>query len=543
MKIAIYSRKSKFTGKGDSIKNQIDLCKEYCTTRFENTSIVIYEDEGFSGGNINRPQFQLMLKDAKQHKFECVICYRLDRISRNVADFSSTLEELNENGIAFISISEQFDTSTPMGRAMMYIASVFAQLERETIAERIRDNMMQLAKTGRWLGGITPTGFKSEPIIFNDSSSKERKMFKLTPRDDELEIINILFNKYVELKSLTKVEQFCEINDIKTKNNVTFKRYTIKNILSNPVYSVADKFLYDYLTENSYEVYCDESEFNGKNGVMAYNKTEQNKKKTSRSRDKSEWIIAIGMHKGIISSETWIKVQKLLMQNKDKSFRKVKSSDSLLSGLLKCSNCDSYMRPKAGRINKNGEIPFYYMCELKERSKRSKCTIKNVKGNNLDKIIIQKLLEFSTPGSVFISASQNDKIHVKNSQDNITEEISLIKNKIKATEQIISNLVSTLGEGKDSSAAKYIIAQIEDLDKQTAKLKERLLVLRQKEEVNKIKEDSLDIMSEMISNFSQNADRLSVEKKRMYLRSIIEKVVWDGTNIEIQIFGVNTEKK
>ena len=151
MRIAIYSRKSVFTGKGDSIENQIQLCKEYVNLHYPGeNSIEIYEDEGFSGGNINRPKFQELLKDAREKKFDCLICYRLDRISRNVSDFSTLIEELNDLKISFVSIKEQFDTSTPMGRAMMYISSVFAQLERETIAERVRDNMIELAKQGSW---------------------------------------------------------------------------------------------------------------------------------------------------------------------------------------------------------------------------------------------------------------------------------------------------------------------------------------------------------------------------------------------------------
>ncbi|WP_297430759.1 recombinase family protein, partial [Clostridium sp.] len=124
---AIYSRKSKFTGKGESIENQIQMCREYSNTNLKNkniTEFLIYEDEGFSGGNTNRPEFQKLMEDAKSKKFDILICYRLDRISRNVADFSSTLELLQNNNIDFISIREQFDTTTPMGRAMIYIASV-----------------------------------------------------------------------------------------------------------------------------------------------------------------------------------------------------------------------------------------------------------------------------------------------------------------------------------------------------------------------------------------------------------------------------------
>ena len=160
MKAAIYSRKSLFTGKGDSIENQIELCKNYLEKYYPDINeFKVYEDEGFSGGNTNRPKFQQLLKDIKNREINVLICYRLDRISRSVADFSSTYNMLEENNVAFISVREQFDTSTPMGKAMLYISSVFAQLERETIAERVRDNMIQLSKTGRWLGGSCLSGF------------------------------------------------------------------------------------------------------------------------------------------------------------------------------------------------------------------------------------------------------------------------------------------------------------------------------------------------------------------------------------------------
>ncbi len=100
----------------------------------------------------------------KRQKPDYLVCYRLDRISRNVSDFSALIEELNDRNISFVCIKEEFDTSKPMGKAMMYIASVFAQLERETIAERVRDNMLMLARTGRWLGGTPPLGYTSEKM-------------------------------------------------------------------------------------------------------------------------------------------------------------------------------------------------------------------------------------------------------------------------------------------------------------------------------------------------------------------------------------------
>ena len=121
----IYSRKSKFTGKGESIENQIEMCRQYIATHYsqeEAEAALVYEDEGFSGGTLERPKFKKMMSDSQKIKFAAIVVYRLDRISRNIGDFAKLIEDLADREIGFISIREQFDTSSPMGRAMMYIA-------------------------------------------------------------------------------------------------------------------------------------------------------------------------------------------------------------------------------------------------------------------------------------------------------------------------------------------------------------------------------------------------------------------------------------
>ena len=264
--IAIYSRKSKFTGKGESIGNQVELCKEYVRVHYGDTAVdkvAVYEDEGFSGGNLNRPDFKIMMDAAKKRKFKAIIVYRLDRISRNISDFASLIEELARLDISFVSIKEQFDTSTPMGRAMMYIASVFSQLERETIAERIRDNMHELAKTGRWLGGTTPTGYASESVKSITVDGKTKKACKLKLLPDEAEIIYKIFDLYEQYDSLTMTETELLRQGIKTKTGRSFTRFSIKFILQNPVYLIADKDAYQYFVDNEAELFSPESDFDG----------------------------------------------------------------------------------------------------------------------------------------------------------------------------------------------------------------------------------------------------------------------------------------
>ena len=177
MRIAIYGRKSKWTGKGESVENQLTMCREYIE-RFvdggKEAEIVEYEDEGFSGKNVRRPRFQQMMRDMESQTFDYLVCYKLDRLGRNLADLALLMESLEHRGISFISIKERFDTTTPIGKAMLYFSGVLAQMEREQIAERVRDNMLMLARSGRWLGGNTPLGFVSKKLEKEDSEGKRR---------------------------------------------------------------------------------------------------------------------------------------------------------------------------------------------------------------------------------------------------------------------------------------------------------------------------------------------------------------------------------
>lgn len=262
--IAFYSRKSKFTGKGESIGNQVELGKEYVRLHFGEVAadqMAVYEDEGFSGGNLNRPAFKKMMEAAKRRQFQAIVVYRLDRISRNVSDFSGMIEELARLDIAFISIKEQFDTSTPMGRAMMYIASVFSQLERETIAERIRDNMHELAKTGRWLGGTAPTGFESEVVENVAPDGRIKKACKLRLIPEEAEIVRRIFDLYEETDSLTLTEAALIRQGFQTKNHKYFTRFSIKAILQNPVYMIADMDACTFFMKNGANVFSEREAF------------------------------------------------------------------------------------------------------------------------------------------------------------------------------------------------------------------------------------------------------------------------------------------
>ena len=541
-KTAIYSRKSKFTGKGKSIANQIDLCRAYIKSKnpdIADDSILIFEDEGYSGKNTNRPQFQHMMSEIRNGNIKTVVCYRLDRISRNVGDCSNLINELALYGVEFCSINENFDTTTPMGRAMYNICSVFAQLERETIAERIRDNMHELAKSGRWLGGTPPTGYKSAKIIerVNDNG-KDITAHKLEIIPEEAELVKLVFLKFIEYNSLSKTETYFLQNGIKTKNSKAFTRFTFKTILQNPVYMIADAAAWNYFQTLGIEVYADKENFDGVHGMLGYNKTLQRTGKANVTRDVEDWIITVGKHEGIISGEQWVKAQKLLEQNTSKSYRKPRSNTALLSGLLICGNCGSFMRPKMYNSDyADGERRFSYLCETKEKSKQHNCAIKNPNGNELDRAVCEEIKKLSEDGSEFIAQLESAKKKIKSGSEEFDLRAENLKNEIADTKQQINNLITSLSMQISGTGAEYISRRIEELDGKLKQSEQSLAELSKITTGNALSESEFDVLRDMLKSFATSFDTMSIEQKRTAIRTFVKRIVWDGENIHMYLIG------
>ena len=537
----IYSRKSKFTGKGESIENQIELCRQYIAAHYgqeEADAALVYEDEGFSGGTLERPQFKRMMEDSHKMKFEAIVVYRLDRISRNIGDFASLIEDLGMREIDFISIREQFDTSSPMGRAMMYIASVFSQLERETIAERIKDNMHELAKTGRWLGGTTPTGYESESTTHVTVDGKARKACKLKIVPDEMELVKMIYDKFVETNSLTKTDQFLMERRYRTKRDNQFTRFAIRGILTNPVYMIADEEAYRYLTENNVELFSDKAEFDGKHGIMAYNRTLQRPGKANQERPMNEWIVSVGKHKGVIPGATWVQVQQMLLLNKSKTYRKPRSHVALLSGLLRCGNCGDYMRPKMSeRLNADGEPMYSYLCSTKERSRCHVCAMKNANGNMLDAKIIAEIKRLGMQSEEMAQMITRTKKRIMGNLEGYNAQVGQIKSQIEENEKSIKGLVATLGQAADSNARQYIIRQIDELHEKGEVMRKRLNELETIVQKHELADIEFDLIRQMLSTFGESIDGYSVEQKRAAIKTFVRKIVWDGENAHMYLFG------
>ena len=541
-KICIYSRKSKFTGKGESVANQVELCKEYVRNMFGEEYVercVVFEDEGFSGGNLKRPSFQKMMADIRKRKFRAIVVYRLDRISRNISDFTALIDELTKLDVSFVSIREQFDTSTPMGRAMMFIISVFSQLERETIAERIRDNMHELAKTGRWLGGTAPTGFQSEAVSTVTVDGKTRKSCKLAPIPEEAVIPKMIFDLYTETDSLTAVEAELLRRRIKTKLGKDFTRFAIKAILQNPVYMVADEDAYNYFTEKEAEVCFPKDAFDGSCGIMAYNRTDQEKGKASVLLPVSQWIVAIGKHPGLVPSKQWIAVQESLDRNKSKSYRKPRGNEALLTGLIFCS-CGERMYPKLSqRKTADGQFIYSYVCKMKERSKRERCNKRNANGNILDVAIMEQLKSLPEQNSSFVEQLEKGRKRFTENSEQYETQLTDLRAEHTENEKTINGLIDSLGMAGDSAAKPRLLMRIEQLSDINRDIDRRICELEQMCNANSLSNMDYDALLRMLMVFGSCVDGMSLEEKRAAVRAVVRKVIWDGVNAHVILFGAD----
>ncbi len=541
-KTAIYSRKSKFTGKGESIESQVDICRTHIKKYFtdvEEDDILIFEDEGYSGGNTNRPQFQKMLKECRQNNICKIVCYKLDRISRSISDFIKLTEELKLHNVDFVSINDNFDTHTSTGRAMLTMTMVFAQLERETIAERIRDNMLYLARDGRWLGGNTPTGYRSVETVGSVTvDGRKRKAHMLEIVEEEARLVKLIYSKFLEYKSLTQTETYMIQHDILTKQGKPFTRFALKNILQNPVYLIADEQAWNYFTAADTEIYSDKEQFDGIHGMMVYNKTNQQTGRTNVINAVSDWVISVGKHTGLINGADWVEAHKLLYQNKSKSYRKPKSNVALLSGLLCCGHCGSFMRPKlTQRRNKDGELIYDYLCELKEKSKSQKCDIKRPNGNELDRLVCEEVKKLAADTSDFMKHLKRGLRNMDYNNESYQESLKHLRKSKTKYENQIKNLLQTLAQSEDSAATSYILNQINEIDSKIKAIEKQINEYLELANSNTSSEEDFEILSEMLSNTANYIDEMTVEQKRNALRSIIHKIVWDGENVHIYFFG------
>lgn len=433
---AIYARQSIDKKDSLSIEGQIDYCKKYA-----GEDVTIFQDKGFSGKNTNRPAFRELMDAVESGKVKKIYVYRLDRFSRSIADFSRLWELLEKNGVEFQSVTEQFDTSSPMGRAMLNIVITFAQLERETTADRVRDNYIHRFISGAWPGGPAPYGFQLSKM----QGDAGTKVSTLVEDCEKSKVVKMIFETYaqdgVSLRSLAKKLMEAGIHGPKRES---WDNVTLSRILHSPVYVKADEDVYWHYMAMGLNIQNEIEDFDGLHACNVIGQRDRSKNKYNSLENQK---MAMSNHLGFIDSKLWLKVQSKLSNNKQISLNNA-GKYSWLTGLMKCSKCGYSIKVN----NSKADQRLYLICSGKSNLKVCDAHI-GIDLRELERTIEKELVR------VIGECKCEDDSYMD------AERASLILE----VEQKIERLVSALAECSSVSAT-YISKEIERLHKEREQL-------------------------------------------------------------------------
>lgn len=523
LKIACYGRKSIYSDKSDSTDVQYTLGAEYCKSHYNDYELYRYEDEGYTGANTDRPDYNRLISDIKDDRLNVVVCYKIDRISRDVLDFSNFFSLLSEHGVEFVSIKEQIDTSTPLGRAMMYICSVFAQMERETIAERVTDNMIELSKSGKWAGGKAPIGFERQRV---EIGGKMHTILVENP--EEIPFLNMIYDTFLQGGySLSGLETHFRKQGIKTLNGNYLAASQLHSILKNPHYAPADKSTLEYFKDLGCTIGCDESKFTGEYGIMAYNRTTGGRKKKHCINPPEKWIISVGLHRPLIDSDKWLSIQKRFGNNVIDKTRKYKIG--ILKGVLRCS-C-GYLMGVKHKVDKVYHKTYdSYFCQNRNRHGIEYCDRSFTPVADLDNAVMDLLKNIALDKTAIENYVYEDKaVHTfMRSRSDVQKDIDRLELKI-------ANLTSALGSNSSSSAAKYIVSEMEKIDKQIAGLKYELMEIQSNERKRTKAYKATEDKYKMVCHIVDNLETADYDELNGLIKALFKECIWNGVNLKIRL--------
>lgn len=336
LKCAIYTRKSTEEGLEqdfNSLDAQREACEAYIKSQQHKGWILVekqYNDVGFSGGNLERPALKELFKDIENNKIDIVVVYKVDRLTRSLLDFAKIVELFDSHEASFVSVTQNFNTTTSMGRLTLNILLSFAQFEREVTGERIRDKIAASKKKGMWMGGRVPIGY----IIQNK---------KLIVDKINAQKVIAIFKKYLELKSVPKLKEYLLKNNIKSDSDSFFEKGQLYHILKNNIYT----------------------------GKIVH-----------------KGNIYDGEHTGIIEEKIFNEVQKLLLENATEC-KNNKSSNSILAGKI-FDDKGNRMSPSHSKT-RNKKYRYYVSQAITKFNKEKAGSISKLPAEEIEKFIIEEI--------------------------------------------------------------------------------------------------------------------------------------------------------
>lgn len=474
MKVGLYLRVStqEQAKEGYSIGEQDERLKNYCKAmRWD--ILKIYVDPGYSGGDTNRPGLQDLIRDVEAGLIEKVVVYKLDRLSRSQLDTLYLIEKVFlANGADFVSMSENFDTATPFGRAMIGILAVFAQLEREQIKERMGMGKEARAKEGKWHGGST------EPIGFDYDPATEEL------NDNEYEIMQIkeLADLFLKGTALRTIETMFKEKGYKHKHG-SWDPKTMRRVLRNKLYIGLIKHGDNWYPGNHTRVFTDEK-FNKINKLLD-NRAEQYKQS--------------GVKAGV--------------------------QTTYLGGLLFCKHCGGKYA-KNTWPQRNGSRVTLYGCysrtkKMKKMIKDPNCQNRYWKMDELDNLVFEEIRKLAMDPD-YITKARDEKEKYSNASD----KIAILRKEIEKIDAQISRFMDLYGIGKFT--IDQVSNKVDPLNEEKTKLEKEIDALSP-DTCELTEEETIEI----VKSFGDILDRGDFDEIRLTIETLIHKIVLDNDDVYI----------
>ncbi len=437
----------------------------------------VYEDRGFSGGDTRRPAFQRLLRDVESGEVDRIVVHRIDRLSRSLADFVRIMETLDRHGVGLVSVTQQLDTTTSMGKLTMNLLFSFAEFEREMICERTRDKMRAARRRGQWTGGV--------PVLGYDVADGGGR---LVVNEGEAERVRAIISTYLETRSLSATIAEIRRRGWTTKRWVSasgkahgggeFGKSTLQKLLTNPLY-------------------------------------------VGRIRAGDEIVDA--EHEAIVDVETFEAAQACLQGNRvtNGSAPKTKRT-AMLAGLLRCSACDSAMTRSC--TTKGRRRYAYYVCVSRQKEGTHVCPTAPVAAGEIEAFVVDQIRGIGSDPKLIAAVVASAKAQAKARAKELANDVRMLDAEIK---QMRGELSRARGDADDDRIAE-VARRLKTTERRRRVAHETLVAARGRA-INRTG------VSEALSEFDALWARLTAREKHEALALLVERVEYDGASGEVAI--------
>ena len=442
-----------------------------------------YDDAGFSGATVDRPAFQRLMADVEAGAVDCIVVYKIDRLSRSLMDFARVMEVLDRRGVSLVSVTQQFNTTTSMGRLTLNILFSFAQFEREIISERTRDKIASARRRGKWTGG---------PAVLGYDRLRDNTGTRLAVNEAEAKQIRATFEQYLRLGSLTETARWLDAQGWVNKRYTTrkgkerggkdFDKSTLQKLFTNRLYL----------------------------GKIVH-----------------KGQVFEGEHEAIVDEDLFGRVQGMLARNRNSggTYQRNKYG-ALLKGLVRCKHCGCAM---SHHFASRGQRRYrYYVCHSAQKKGWSSCPYPSLPAGELERFVFERIKEMTRDPKFLAEVVGRARSQLDRRIEELKEQRERLQRRARRLNEDLCELTRT----PDAPGTAGEMASVQDelikMEKEIVEVNRQIVEL----ETRRVDEDELVGAFEA---FDPMWDRLRPSEKGRLIHLLVQCIEYDGESEEVAI--------